>query len=69
MIDLGDGEYLMGLALEQAEKAYRQDEVPVGAVMTDSRGKILARATICESKVAIPVAMRKFWLSWRRLSC
>ena len=44
MIDIEDGEYLMGLALEQAEKAYRQDEVPVGAVMTDSGGKILSKA-------------------------
>ena len=44
MIDIKDGEYLMGLALEEAEKAYRQDEVPVGAVIIDGQGKILSKA-------------------------
>ena len=43
-MDIQDGEYLMALALEQAEKAYRYDEVPVGAVLTDSEGKILSQA-------------------------
>ena len=42
MIDIKDAEYLMGLALEQAEKAYRRKEVPVGAVLVDSEGKVLS---------------------------
>ena len=42
MIDVRDGEYLMMLALEQAEKAYRCNEVPVGAVLTNADGKILS---------------------------
>ena len=42
MIDIKDAQYLMGLALEEAEKAYRSDEVPVGAIVTDKSGKILS---------------------------
>ncbi|UXU75010.1 MULTISPECIES: nucleoside deaminase [unclassified Paracoccus (in: a-proteobacteria)] len=35
---------LMPIALEEARAAARRGEVPVGAVLTDSRGRILARA-------------------------
>ncbi len=34
----------MGLALEEAEAAYRIGEVPVGAVVVDKDGRILSRA-------------------------
>ena len=34
----------MGLAIEQAQRAYRLDEVPVGALVVDEYDKILARA-------------------------
>jgi tRNA(adenine34) deaminase len=34
----------MGKALEQAKKSFAQDEVPVGAVIVDATGKIIARA-------------------------
>ena len=44
MIDMKDAEYVMGLALEQAEKAYRCGEVPVGAVLMDKDGKLLSTA-------------------------
>lgn len=36
--------YFMDLALEQAHRAYDNDEVPVGAVVIDSDGGILAQA-------------------------
>jgi len=36
-----EDEGFMGLALEQAQKAFAQDEVPVGAVVVDAAGQIL----------------------------
>lgn len=36
--------FFMGLALEEAQKAYACSEVPVGAVLVGSEGRILARA-------------------------
>lgn len=36
-------EYYMKLALKEAEKAYKKDEVPIGAVIVKN-GKIIARA-------------------------
>lgn len=39
----------MRLALEEAEAAYRSGEVPVGAVIVDAEGMVLARAhNLCE---------------------
>ena len=35
--------FYMAMALEEAEKAARMDEVPVGAVLVDKAGNILAR--------------------------
>ena len=35
--------YFMHKALKLAQKAYRQDEVPIGAVVISSRGEILGR--------------------------
>jgi tRNA(adenine34) deaminase len=35
---------LMEEALEEAEKGFRQGEVPVGAVLADSKGRVIARA-------------------------
>ena len=34
----------MGEALSEAEKGAREGEVPIGSVLTDSQGKIIARA-------------------------
>jgi tRNA(adenine34) deaminase len=42
MIDLGD-EHFMRHALKEAEQAFKQDEVPIGAVIVGG-GRILARA-------------------------
>ena len=39
-----DDTWFMNLALEEADKAYALDEVPVGAVVVSSKGKILAQA-------------------------
>ena len=43
IIDLNSDAYFMGEALRQARKAYRADEVPVGAVIA-REGVIIARA-------------------------
>ncbi len=40
----GDDFFFMGAALEEAEKAYRLGEVPVGAVLLAPDGLVLARA-------------------------
>ncbi len=42
----------MQMALEEAKKAYQQDEVPIGAVLVDSHtGEVIARAhNLCEQK-------------------
>lgn len=37
-------EFFMGKALLQAEMALRKDEVPIGAVLVDAQGTIIARA-------------------------
>jgi tRNA(adenine34) deaminase len=37
-------DYFMGLALEEAERGYLRAEVPVGAVLIDADGQILAKA-------------------------
>jgi tRNA(adenine34) deaminase len=42
MIDQGD-EHFMRQALKEAEQAFKQDEVPIGAVVVGS-GRIIARA-------------------------
>ncbi len=39
-----DIHYHMDLAREEAEKAFKQNEVPVGAILIDHAGKIIARA-------------------------
>jgi tRNA(adenine34) deaminase len=43
MIDLNNDHYFMGEALRQAQRAFKQAEVPVGAVIV-SQGQIIARA-------------------------
>jgi tRNA(adenine34) deaminase len=43
IIDLNSDAYFMGEALRQARKAYRADEVPIGAVIA-REGQIIARA-------------------------
>ena len=78
MIDIKDGEYLMGLALEQAEKAYRCDEVPVGAVLTDRTGKILSKTCNLREQTVNPCGhaeilaiceAAKLLKSWRLTGC
>jgi tRNA(adenine34) deaminase len=41
MNQIADYEWCMMVALEEAEKAYRMGEVPVGAVILDEYGKVL----------------------------
>lgn len=46
--------WLMDEALKEAEKAYREDEVPIGAVIVDSKGTILSHAHNQKEKVFNP---------------
>ena len=38
-----DDAYYMRLALEEAQKAYDLEEVPIGAVLVDAEGEVVAR--------------------------
>jgi tRNA(adenine34) deaminase len=70
--------WLMDEALKEADKAYREDEVPIGAVIVDDKGNILARAHNQKEKVnnpcghaeilAIMEASKKL-SSWRLTNC
>jgi len=40
---LDSDSFYMGLALEEAQRAFELEEVPVGAVLVDSAGQVLAR--------------------------
>lgn len=70
--------WLMDEALKEAEKAYREDEVPIGAVVVDDKGNILARAHNEKEKVfnpcghaeiiAITEACKKIG-NWRLSNC
>ncbi len=70
--------WLMDEALKEAQKAYREDEVPIGAVVVDEKGNILARAHNEKEKVfnpcghaeiiAITEACKKIG-NWRLSNC
>ena len=70
--------WLMDEALIEAEKAYRLDEVPIGAVVVDSTGVILSRAHNIKEKnhnpcghaeiLAITEAAKKI-NNWRLINC
>ncbi len=49
-------DYYMGLALDEAEKAYASGEVPVGAVLVDRQGEVLARGHNCPISECDPSA-------------
>lgn len=42
-LENNDYEYFMNLALAEAEKAYKLNEVPVGAVIIDDTGKLIGK--------------------------
>lgn len=70
--------YLMSEALDLAQAAYNKNEVPVGCVITDSHGEILARTyntkeaeqvtTHHAEILAIEEASKKIG-SWRLIDC
>lgn len=43
-MNFSDDLWNMSLALEEAEKAYHEDEVPIGAIIVDQNNKILAKS-------------------------
>lgn len=77
-MNVGDYEYLMGVALSSAEEAYRRDEVPVGALVIDEDGKILSRAhneretknnPCAHAEVLAMVCAAEKLKSWRLTGC
>ena len=68
----------MGVALSLAEQAYRQNEVPVGAVITNPDGKIISKAHNSRERDHNPcghaellamVEAAKTLKSWRLVGC
>lgn len=51
-----DHHYFMGLALAEAQQGYDLQEVPVGAVLVDGRGMVLAKAHNCPIGMKDPTA-------------
>lgn len=76
--NISDHLWLMDEALKEAHKAYREDEVPIGAIVVDSTGAIISRAHNQKEKVhnpcghaeilAITEACKKI-NNWRLLNC
>ena len=77
-MDFNQINYLMSIALDLGYEATKKDEVPVGAVITDKHGEILAKAFNTKEQtqnpchhaeiVAISEATKKL-NSWRLLDC
>ena len=68
----------MNLALEEAEKAYRIEEVPIGAILVDEEGKEIARSYNLKEQTANPCGHAEILAitqaaqtlnSWRLLNC
>ncbi len=70
--------WLMGEAMKEADRAYRINEVPIGAVVVDSQGAVLSRAHNLKEKtfnpcghaeiLAITEAAKKI-SNWRLIDC
>jgi tRNA(adenine34) deaminase len=54
MENFQDHNWMMKLALEQAERAYVQDEVPVGAIVLSPNGEVLAETHNLKESVHNP---------------
>ena len=77
-LSMNDNEKFMKQAIKEAKKAYEKEEVPVGAVIVKSMGKIIARGhNLKETKlntikhaeiIAIEKASKKL-SSWRLENC
>jgi tRNA(adenine34) deaminase len=70
--------WFMEEALKEADKAYREDEVPIGAVVVDSAGVILARSHNHKEKAHNPcghaeilalIEAAKKKANWRLTDC
>jgi tRNA(adenine34) deaminase len=76
--NINDHLWLMDEALKEAEKAYREDEVPIGAVVVDAGGAIISRSHNHKEKahnpcghaeiLAITEACKKIG-NWRLVNC
>jgi tRNA(Arg) A34 adenosine deaminase TadA len=67
-IEMANHDYFMGLALDQARKAYECSEVPVGAVVVGGEGQVLSRAHNAPIAMCDPTAHAEI-LALRHASC
>ncbi len=77
-LSIADQLWLMEEALIEADKAYREDEVPIGAVIVNAEGIIIAKAHNKKEKInnpcghaeilAITEAAKKIG-NWRLINC
>jgi tRNA(adenine34) deaminase len=51
-----DHNYMMKMALAEADAAFLEDEVPIGAVIVDEKGRVLASAHNCTLHLNDPTA-------------
>jgi tRNA(adenine34) deaminase len=77
-MSFADDLWNMSLALEESEKAYRIDEVPIGAVIVDENDKILAKTYNLKEQTHDPLghaeilaikAAAKVISNWRLSGC
>ena len=75
---LDDDHIFMGLALEEAEKARKKDEIPVGAVLVDEDQNVIAKAHNLVESMSDPTAHAELLCirhackkleSWRLINC
>jgi tRNA(adenine34) deaminase len=70
--------WMMALALEEADNAYKEDEVPIGAVLVDGQNKILSKAYNLKEKTHNPLGHAELFAiglaakeisNWRLIDC
>lgn len=73
-----DHNYYMQDALQQARKAFQKNEIPIGAVVVDPQGKVIARAynrvekehsQACHAEVLAIAKAGKRLNNWRLTDC
>lgn len=55
-MDIKSDEYYMAMAIREAEAAFSEDEVPIGAVVVDEKGSVVARAHNLTERLNDPTA-------------
>ena len=64
--NIKDHLWFMGLALEQAEAAYKIGEVPVGAILVSPQGEVLSKQHNFKEKNFNPLGHYRDWETDRK---